>query len=90
MERKEVIKLLTSDGAIYRFRGILACLDNHITDAEVIKAISQMKTDRVIVAGRSMSSYAYALLDILGAEKYSGTDPDTLRLISDLKKQQTC
>ena len=32
-----------------------------------------------------MSTYAYAVLDALGAEPYNGNKPDVLRLITDLK-----
>ena len=40
-----------------------------------------MRNDKVLVLGRRVYSYAYAALDFLGIEKYSGEDEDVPDLI---------
>ncbi|MBQ1771029.1 MAG: hypothetical protein II000_03645 [Clostridia bacterium] len=81
MKKKEMIGRLTSTGALFRCQGIIAAAQERNTDPEVIEAISALRNDKVLVLGRRVYSYAYAALDFLGIEKYSGEDEDVPDLI---------
>lgn len=83
MERKKVINNLMSDGALYRCDGIIKAAKENLADAEVVKALKRLKNDPVIVFGRAVAWYATAALDFIGAEKYSGDDPDLSQFIKE-------
>ena len=79
------INKLRSSGVANRFAGIIECIDNkNVSDDELLE-IKKLKNDSVIIAGRQLSSYAYAALDILNIEKYQGKDLDVKSLISEMK-----
>lgn len=81
MGNKKIIDNLMSDGAIFRCQGLIAAVKEKANTPEVIKAMSALKNDEIEILGRKVSSYAFAALDVLGAEKYSGTDPEVFDLI---------
>jgi len=76
---------LNSDGAAYRLSALLECLYGKDVTNEELDAIHALKRDCVVVAGRRISSFAYAILDVLGKEMYIGDDVDTKQLIKELK-----
>ena len=78
------IAKLQNKAALYRFEGLLECLDGKVLSSDEINAIKHLKEDSVIVCGRKLLCYAFAILDILGIEKYSGSNIDIKRLIIDL------
>ena len=78
------IDKLKSSGAVDRFNGILECWDKKcITKAEE-NALINLKNDHVIIAGRTISAYATAIIHLLGLEVYDGKDVDIINLISEL------
>lgn len=75
---------MKNKGALNRFAGLIECLDKKILNTEEIETIKRLKEDDVVVCGRMLSCYAFAILDILGIEKYSGNNIDIKRLINEL------
>ena len=76
MERKEITNNLKSKGAIYRCNGIVFAASENMTDEETIQLLRSLKSNTVWMLGRQVGWYAIAALDMLGAEKYTGSDPD--------------
>lgn len=76
---------LRSSGAVERLNGVITCIDNKAATQEELKLIKALKSDTVVLAGRTISVYAHAALDILGAEKYKGENVDVIDFISALK-----
>ena len=70
------IEKLNSSGAAERLNGIITCLDGRIASHEEIEKIKELKNDKVIIAGRTLGTYAIVVLDVLGIEPYTGNDKD--------------
>lgn len=83
MERIEIINNLKRDGAWYRFNGIIYASVENLADEEIFKLLRYLKDDQVQMAGRPIGWYAIAALDMFGAEKYTGSDPDIVRFVSE-------
>ena len=82
----EVINNLQSDGAFYRVRGILQCVDLHFVNDSVIFSLENLKSDSVMILGYPVSAFAHAALECLGIETYTGDDSDIHRIIKELPK----
>ena len=80
-----IIEKLKSTGAVYRLNGIMDCLEKGVLLQEEIDLLKDLTQDEVVIAGRKLSAYANAILDLLGVEKYDGKDVDVKRLIAELK-----
>ncbi len=80
------IDKLGNAGAAFRLNGIMECIDNGKASEEEVDIIRKMKNDSVILAGRPLSVYAYAALDLLGVEEYSGNDMDVKDFIKECAK----
>ena len=76
------LEKIQSNNLSYRFGGILDCIDNRNLSAEELNVLVSLKEDERIIAGRKISSYAKAALDILGIEEVSG-DIDAVSFIKD-------
>ena len=83
MERKEIISNLKRDGAWYRMNGIIFAASKNMCDEETIKLLRSLKSNTVWMLGRQVGWYAIAALDMLGAEKYTGNDPDIAQFVSE-------
>lgn len=83
MERKEITNNLKSKGAIYRCNGIVFAASENMTDEETIQLLRSLKSNTVWMLGRQVGWYAIAALDMLGVEKYTGSDPDIVRFVSE-------
>lgn len=81
----KTIDKLQSTGAVYRLNGIVECLDKKSLLDDEIDGLKQLKKDSTILAGRKISSYACAVLDLLEIEAYTGKDVDTKNLIEELR-----
>ncbi len=68
------VEKLSHPGASYRLNGIVECLDKKAASPEEIVLLKRLKTDDTVLAGRTIAAYAAALLDVLGAEPYNGSD----------------
>ena len=79
------IEKMKSTGAAYRLQGIMDCLEKEVILKEEVDLLKTLTQDDVIIAGRKISTYASAVLDLLGIEKYYGKDVDVKRLIVELK-----
>lgn len=79
------IENLKSTGAAYRFNGIMSCLEKGVLLKEEVDLLKTLTQDEVVIAGRKLSAYASAALDLLGVEKYDGKDVDVKQLIAELK-----
>ena len=79
------IENLKSTGAAYRFNVIISCLEKGVLSKEDIDLLKTLTQDEVMIAGRKLSAYASAVLDLLGVEKYNGIDVDVQQLITELK-----
>ena len=82
MGYKGIIDSLKSDGAIFRCQGIADAVKEHANTPAVIKAMTALKNDDVIILGRRVGAYARAALDVIGVEEYKGNDPDIIELIT--------
>lgn len=82
IEEMSCIEKLNSKGLSYILNGILECVDKNTISAEEAKAIEIIENDHREIAGRKISSFASAALNVLKAKQYFGTDEDTLSLIS--------
>ncbi len=80
-----IIEKLKSTGAAYRFNGIMGCLEKGVLLKEEIDLLKTLTQDEVVIAGRKISVYASAVLDLLGIEKYDGKDADIKQLIAELQ-----
>ena len=83
LERIEIINNLKRDGAWYRFNGIIFASVENLADEEIFKLLRYLKDNQVQMAGRPIGWYAIAALDMFGAEKYTGSDPDIVRFVSE-------
>lgn len=83
-EEKRILDLLHHKGAAYRGQGIALCIKERLNTPAISKALRELKGDQITVLGRSISSYAIAALDIIGAERYKGDDEDMRKLITGL------
>lgn len=63
------IQKIQSNNLSYRFGGILDCVDSRNLNEAEISALLALKEDSRIIAGRMISSYAKAALDVLDIEK---------------------
>ena len=70
-----------SKGALYRCNGILYAVKEGMTDEETINLLRGLKKDSVLIMGRPVGWYAISALEMLGAEKYTGSNPDILSFI---------
>ena len=80
-----IIEKLKSTGAAYRLNGIISCLEKGVLLEEEVVLLKTLTRDEIVIAGRKMSAYARAVLDLLGIEKYNGSDVDVKNLIAELK-----
>ena len=83
-KEKEILELLKHSGAGFRGEGIAKCIQNRINTPAIANALLSLKSDTIKVIGRPISSYAIAALDIVGIEKYTGSDQDIKALIQGL------
>ena len=82
-----ILNKLNSDGALYRFQGIIQALDEKVCNPSIAKRMQELESDTVLIAGREVGKYATAVLHILGEKKYSGTDAVITELIEGLTKK---
>ena len=80
-----IIEKLKSTGAAYRLNGIISCLEKGVLLEEEVVLLKELAQDEIVIAGRKISAYARAVLDLLGVEKYNGSDVDVKNLIAELK-----
>ena len=76
------LEKMQSNNLSYRFGGVLDCIDNKNLSSEEVNVLMSLKEDERIIAGRKISSYARAALEILGLEKARG-DVDAVSFIED-------
>ena len=81
VKQMTTLEKLNSGGAAYRLNGLVTCLDARTATEEEIAAIKRLKDDTFVLAGRPISAYAYAVLDVLGVESYQGDDWMAMDLI---------
>lgn len=68
-----------------RFTNIILCLERGYATPEEIKALKELsKHDDVRILGNRVGSFATAVLDLLGVEKYTGIDYEALHWIQEL------
>lgn len=84
VKKVSTLDKLLSKNPVSRFYGIIECFDRNYATQEEIEAMMDSKNDDFLIAGRKVDAWARAVLDLLGAEKYMGTDQDTINLIHDL------
>lgn len=72
------------EGIYYRFAGIIDCIEEKNVSPEEVGILLALKKDVRPFAGRRISSYAKAALDILGIEKNEG-DEDAKALIEEMQ-----
>ena len=84
MDARTILHNLQSDGAYYRVRGILQCVDSKIVNPEIVSALKKLKTDNIMILGYPVYAYACAALHCLNIELYEGTDDFVLWMIPDL------
>lgn len=65
---------LNCTGLHFRTNAIACAVIYNMTDDDIINAIKKLKPDTYTSIGTSASGCAYAALDILGIEKYTGDD----------------
>jgi len=75
-----ILNNLKHDGALYRVRGILQCIDKQSMDIAEQRAVEHLTDDSVLVAGREVGAYARAALQILLDKPIDSTDSDSLEL----------
>lgn len=80
------IEKMNSTGASLRLNGIMACIDSGKASKEEVEILKSLKKDKVILAGRPLSAYAYAALHLLGIEEYQGSNNDVKDFINSIKK----
>lgn len=85
-EEMNNLEKLKHAGAAFRLNGLISCLENGCVSPEEEKEIRNLIKDDVLLAGRPLRVYAYAVLDLLGLEKYNGNDPDIKQIIEGLKQ----
>ena len=61
-----IIEKLKSTGAAYRLNGIISCLEKGVLLEEEVVLLKELTQDEIVIAGRKISAYARAVLDLLG------------------------
>lgn len=67
--RMNNLEELKHAGAAFRLNGLVSCLETGNVSFEEEKEIRNLTKDNVLLAGRPLHAYAYAVLDLLGVEK---------------------
>lgn len=80
-KKQAIIDGLSHSGAIYRMNAISFSSICKIRDTEVEKMIKDLKNDNIILDGYSVSDFAFAALDLMKVEKYTGDKPSVKKLI---------
>lgn len=80
-DKTAVVAGLSHPGAIYRMNAISFSVLFHISDAEIIQKITELKNDQVALDGYSVSDFAFAALDVMGFESYVGNKASVKNLI---------
>lgn len=73
-DKKAILWGLQCKGLHFRTNAIVCAVMYNITDNDIVNAIKQLKSDTYTSIGTSASGCAYAALDMLGIEKYTGDD----------------
>lgn len=76
-----IVAGLLHHGAIYRMNAIAFSSLQRRSNKEIVEKIKALRTDHFGIDGYSVSDFAIAALDILGIEKYTGTNQNIKRLI---------
>ncbi len=85
IENMTCLEKLMHTGAAFRLNGIVECLDRRSASYDEIIVLRKLKDDKTVLAGRMISDYATALLDILDIEEYKGTERTVHDLINEWK-----
>ena len=78
------LEKIQSNNLSYRFGGILDCIDDKQLSPEEVNALLSLKEDERLIAGRRISSYAKAALEIAGIEEARG-DLDAINFIKEYR-----
>lgn len=76
-----IIAGLLHHGAIYRMNAIAFSSLQGRSNKEIVEKIKALRTDHFGIDGYSVSDFAIAALDILGIEKYTGSNQNIKQLI---------
>lgn len=80
-DENAILRGLSHPGAIYRVNAAINAVRFEVKKFQVKVYLDRMKADNVVVNGYRVSEFAYAALDLLGMERYSGNEPKTKALI---------
>lgn len=73
---------LNKKGSFYKFNAIVACTQLKAVSDEVVEKLIILKDDYSQIAGHTISDFSIAALDIIGVEKYTGSDISIKELIN--------
>lgn len=83
--KKFDLENLSHMNACERFTNIILCLERGYATQEEIEALKELSEhDDIRILGNRVGSFATAVLDLLGVEKYTGTDFEALHWIQEL------
>lgn len=81
-----IVRDLTSENCCYKIRGILGCLEKKTLSSNEASALRGLLSDEQLIDIRRVCDFAAAACDVLGIEKYAGTEECVLEMIADLGK----
>lgn len=82
---EKIIEDMKSDTPGIVMRAMLSGVDKRITDERFINAVKEHKNDKICLLNVPMNYVARAALDILGAEKYNGSNAHIMNMINEWK-----
>lgn len=80
-DQDAILKGLKHKGAIYRINALINIVRYSISSKEIVQMVYNLLKDNVFVDGYKVSDFAYAVLDLIGVKKYSGSDEQISELI---------
>lgn len=77
-----ILEGLKHKGAIYRINALINIVRHTLVDSEeIIQKVYNLLEDNIFVDGYKVSDFAYAVLDLIGIETYSGNNNQIKELI---------
>jgi hypothetical protein len=86
VDKDELLNKLIEGGIVDRNNAIIEAVQHNIKDDSIINQIKRLKSDNTFLfglngGGYTVSTFAYAALDVLNIEKYKGNDEYVKKLI---------
>ena len=87
-DKNSIIAAMLCDASFYRMNGIIEAVKHKYKEPAVIRQIRNLITDKTgifsLTGGYNVSDFAYAALDVLGVESYTGNE-EKVRMIIESK-----